>query len=248
MSNQIYKSMAKILKEVDFIGKSKTADMGKGGKYNFRGIDDMYNVLHKSFADNQVFIIPEVLEATIETQDKGQDNYGNQKYQYSVIVKVKFTCFAEDGSSVSGIGIGHALDTSDKGTNKAQSSALKYFLIQTFLIPTEEDKDVENSNLEAGKTKTQTQNTKTTPPVEPPKTTVKEAVEALILKLENNQITDFEKSKIWLLENQTKISTKLLNKATNLINQKQNKVANIEPNLDEISDLDKMHAQFELKD
>lgn len=77
---------------------------------------------------------------------------------------------------------------------------------------------------------------KTTPPVEPPKTTVKEAVEALILKLENNEITDFEKSRIWLLENQTKISTELLNKATDLINQKQNKVVNIETNLDEITD------------
>lgn len=218
---QIYKSMAKILKEVDFIGKSRTADMGKGGKYNFRGIDDIYNVLHKSFADNQVFIIPEVLETTLETQDKGQDSYGNQKYQYSIIVKVRFTCFAEDGSSVSGIGVGHALDTSDKGTNKAQSSALKYFLMQTFLIPTEEDKDVENSNLEAGKTKNQTQNSNQKPP-KSVKSKNEEIVEDLIKKLENNQIQDLEKTKIWLLENEAKIPVNLFKEATDLITQKEN--------------------------
>jgi len=221
-TSQIYKSMAKILKEVDFIGKSKTADLGKGGKYNFRGIDDMYNVLHKSFADNQVFIIPEVLETTIETQDKGQDNYGNQKYQYSIIVKVRFTCFAEDGSSVSGIGIGHALDTSDKGTNKAQSSALKYFLMQTFLIPTEEDKDVENNNLSVEKSKNQSKNFNQKPPAEPPKPVKsknEQIAEDLIKKLENNQIQDLEKTKIWLLENEAKIPANLFKEATDLITQ-----------------------------
>lgn len=224
IQNQIYKSMAKILKDVDFIGKSKTADMGKGGKYNFRGIDDMYNALHKSFAENQVFVIPEVLETTIETQDKGQDSYGNKKYQYSVIVKVRFTCFAEDGSSVSGIGIGHALDTSDKGTNKAQSSALKYFLMQTFLIPTEEDKDVENSNLEVGKTKNQTQNSNQKPTVETPKLVKNpelEIAEGIIHKLKKDIPLDLEKAKIYLLENQSKISTELLGIATDLINLKE---------------------------
>jgi hypothetical protein len=59
------------------------------------------------------------------------------------LLTIKFTFYTTDGSSVSAVGIGHALDTSDKATNKAQSSALKYALMQTFLIPTEEDKDVE---------------------------------------------------------------------------------------------------------
>lgn len=225
--NQIYKSMAKILQEVNFIGKSKTADMGKGGTYNFRGIDDMYNALHKSFADNKVFIIPEVLETTIETQEREKEwnKVITKSLQYSVIVKVKFTCFSEDGSSVSGIGIGHALDTGDKGTNKAQSSALKYFLMQTFLIPTTEDKDVENSNLETGKTKSQTKNSNQKPPEEPPKPdkTAEEAMaEGIIHKLKNNFTIDLEKAKIYLLENQSKIPANLLSEATDLITQKEN--------------------------
>ena len=82
----------------------------------------------------------------MEVQDKGKDSYGNVKYQYSVVVEVQYTFYAEDGTSVNAIGVGHALDTSDKGTNKAQSSAFKYCLMQALLIPTADDKDVENNN------------------------------------------------------------------------------------------------------
>lgn len=142
----IHQAMAAILADVDAVSKHRDADMGKGGQYKFRGIDDMYNALHKSFAKYKVFIIPEVINNQFETQDKGKDSYGNMKYQYSCILTVKFTFVSEDGSSISATGIGHALDTSDKATNKAQSSALKYCLMQTLLIPTEESKDVETAN------------------------------------------------------------------------------------------------------
>jgi Protein of unknown function (DUF1071) len=69
-----------------------------------------------------------------------------------------------------------------------------------------------------------------------PKSKGEEALEDLILKLEKNEIKDFEKIRVWLLENQSKLPSELLNKATDLINEKQNKVVNIEPNLDEITD------------
>ena len=134
--------MANILKDVETIGKKKEADFRNGTKYNFRGIDDMYNSLHDTFAKNEVFIIPEILNSQLEVQEK-ENQYKTKILQYSVLLTIKFTFYTTDGSSVSAVGIGHALDTSDKATNKAQSSALKYALMQTFLIPTEEDKDVE---------------------------------------------------------------------------------------------------------
>lgn len=142
---KIYTAMANILKDVETIGKDRKADMGNAGKYNFRGIDDMYNTLHNTFAKHEVFIIPEILKSDLQTQEKETTYNGQTKksLQYSVLLTIKFTFFTTDGSSVSAVGIGHALDTSDKATNKAQSSALKYALMQTFLIPTEEEKDVE---------------------------------------------------------------------------------------------------------
>jgi len=153
----IYKSMIGVLTDVDHIGKNNKADMGNGGKYNFRGIDDMYNSLHSLFVKHQVFLIPKVLETTLEIQEKEKVYNGQttRSLQYSSIVKMEFTFTAIDGSSVTATGIGHAIDTSDKGTNKAQSSALKYCLMQTFLIPTVEDKDVEKENNQMAKAKKQ---------------------------------------------------------------------------------------------
>jgi hypothetical protein len=147
----IYQAMAKILADIDFIGKDRKADMGNAGKYNFRGIDDCYNALHSSFAKYKVFIIPKVIGSKIELQEQEKSYNGSttKSYVYSAIVTIEFTFVSEDGSSISAVGIGHALDRSDKATNKAQSSALKYCLMQAFLIPTEESKDVEIENIQA---------------------------------------------------------------------------------------------------
>jgi hypothetical protein len=149
-SLNIYQAMAKILADIDFIGKDRKADMGNAGRYNFRGIDDIYNALHSSFAKHKVFIIPKIIDSKIELQEKEKTYNGvtNKSYNYSATLKVEFTFCSEDGSSISAVGIGHALDNSDKATNKAQSSALKYCLMQTFLIPTEESKDVESENIQ----------------------------------------------------------------------------------------------------
>jgi hypothetical protein len=57
------------------------------------------------------------------------------------IQKLKFTFWAEDGSSVSSIVFGEALDMGDKAGNKCMSIALKYALLQTFMIPTEDMQD-----------------------------------------------------------------------------------------------------------
>ncbi len=151
----IYQAMARILADIDFIGKDRKADMGNAGRYNFRGIDDIYNALHSSFAKYKVFIIPKIIDSKIEIQEKEKTYNGSttKSYTYSALLTVEFTFVSEDGSSISAVGIGHALDQSDKATNKAQSSALKYCLMQTFLIPTEESKDVEVENIQAAPVK-----------------------------------------------------------------------------------------------
>jgi hypothetical protein len=145
----IYQAMAKILADIDYIGKDRKADMGNAGKYNFRGIDDIYNALHSSFAKHKVFLLPKVLDSKIETIEKEKTYNGviSKTYTCSAILTIEFTFVSEDGSSVTAIGIGQALDQSDKATNKAQSAALKYCLMQTFLIPTEESKDIEDDNI-----------------------------------------------------------------------------------------------------
>ena len=55
----IYSKVANIMRQTKAITKSsKNQQQG----FMFRGIDDVMNELHNSFADNDVFVIPEVTD------------------------------------------------------------------------------------------------------------------------------------------------------------------------------------------
>lgn len=63
------------------------------------------------------------------------------------IAKYRFTFYADDGSSISCETMGECIENGDKGIGKTASYALKTALLQTFLIPTEDDsKDPDSSN------------------------------------------------------------------------------------------------------
>lgn len=138
--SQIFKKILTIMNDIEAIGKNKTNTMQN---YKFRGIDDMYNALHPLFAKHGVFISSEVLHGEREERQTAKGGV----LIYSVI-DVKFTFYAEDGSNVSSIIKGEAMDSGDKATNKAISTALKYALMQMFMIPTEEKIDTEYESPE----------------------------------------------------------------------------------------------------
>lgn len=129
----IYQQMAAIMADVEHISKGRE---NKAQGFNFRSIDDMYNTLHKHFAKHQVTITSKVL--SMQREERTTRNGGVMIY---AILTVEFTFYATDGSSMSSVMIGEGSDTGDKSSNKAMSTALKYALMQTFLIPTIEEKD-----------------------------------------------------------------------------------------------------------
>ncbi len=96
----------------------------------FRGIDEVMNELHDLFASNGVFILPEVLDYTVTEKVTGRGSI-----LYYTRTKVKYHFMAEDSSEVCTVNVGEAMDSGDKGMNKAMSSALKYALMQMLLIP-----------------------------------------------------------------------------------------------------------------
>jgi hypothetical protein len=140
---EIYNRMIKILQDVEFIKKDKK-NIQQG--FMFRGIDDMYNSLHELFAKHEVFICSDVLELNREERQTAKG--GNLIY---TVLKIKFTFQTLDGSSVESIMIGEAMDSGDKSANKAMSTALKYALMQAFLIPTEDLKDSDNDTYQVAK-------------------------------------------------------------------------------------------------
>ena len=134
MSEQlIYGKIANIIKETKAISKTeKNQQQG----FKFRGIDNVMNELHELFSKNDVFILQEVQNFT--TENRITKSGGTNTFTRATI---KFKYMTTDGSCVETTNVGEAMDSGDKGMNKAMSIALKYSLLQMFLIPTEESKD-----------------------------------------------------------------------------------------------------------
>lgn len=128
----IYESIAAVQADVGFIEKEKETQ--SGSRFKYRGVDQVLNTLHPLFAKHKVFAVPEVLEV-LGREWRKTEKGGNVVYQ---TIKVKYTFYAEDGSNVSAVVIGEAMDSGDKASNKCMSVAYKYACFQILSIPTEE--------------------------------------------------------------------------------------------------------------
>ena len=143
----IFRAIAGVMADVGSVSKDK---INKQQGFKYRSIDDVYDALHPALAKNKVFIVPQILERTQEVV--GTSKNGAKITQTAC--KIKFTFYAEDGSSVEAIIVGEGMDMGDKGTNKAMAIAYKYACFQVFCIPTEDmvDPDAEGLHMELAKT------------------------------------------------------------------------------------------------
>jgi hypothetical protein len=133
--NQVQKELAE-----QGISKDKTASTGGNGSYKFRGIDDIYNALSVIMAKHGLCILPSYSNKQIIERTSAK---GNALFYTTIDGKFKFVS-KHDGSFDTVDMVGEAMDSGDKGTNKAMSAAYKYACLQTFCIPTEaESKDSE---------------------------------------------------------------------------------------------------------
>ena len=129
----IYSAIAAIMEECPAISK-KQKNQQQG--FMYRGIDVVMNVLQPLMSKHKVFAVPEVLES--ERQERTTSKGATLIY---TVMKVKYTFYAADGSSVCAVVQGEGMDSADKSSNKAMSVAFKYACFQVFCIPTEEMKD-----------------------------------------------------------------------------------------------------------
>lgn len=140
-SSLIYKLLSDVMAEVGSVGKgSKASD--KIGGYKFRGIDAVMLALQPALIKCGVIVLPEVLDCT-----HSEYAVGSGKMQH-YLVKVRYTFYAPDGSSVSCVAMGEGADKGDKGVNKAMAGAMKYAITQSLSIPTEERKDSEHDETD----------------------------------------------------------------------------------------------------
>lgn len=141
----IFESIAGIMSEGASIAKAKR-NQQQG--FQYRGIDDVMNTFQPLLSKYKVFIVPEVIDQ--KREERQTTKGGNLLYS---VLTIKYTFFAEDGSSVSAVVVGEGMDSGDKASNKAMSVAMKYAMFQTFCIPTEEmsDPDAETPALSTKK-------------------------------------------------------------------------------------------------
>ena len=123
------------------ISKSQT---NKFDKYNFRGIDDVYNSLSPLMAKHGLVCIPFVVSSPT-TKDKATKSGGSD---YLTTIEVEYRLFSPSGEMVITKVFGEGSDRGDKSINKAMSSAYKNMAFQLFAIPTEGDNDPENHSPE----------------------------------------------------------------------------------------------------
>lgn len=133
MGAQIYSAIAEAMSEIGAITKGKK-NQQQG--FMYRGVDDVMNALQPILVKHRIFILPEVLDQSRE--ERTTKSGGSLTY---TILKVRYTFFTDDGSSVSATIVGEGMDSADKSSNKALSVAFKYACFQVFCIPTEEMKD-----------------------------------------------------------------------------------------------------------
>lgn len=130
MQMNIYKKIPAVALEISAISKDKK-NTTQG--FNYRGIDDFYNMLSPLFAKHGVFSVPTVLSETRETRVSKSGSHMNY-----AILDIEYTFYADDGSSFKARVRGEGMDSGDKASNKALAAAHKYVLMQVFAVPTED--------------------------------------------------------------------------------------------------------------
>jgi len=133
--------MSAVMNDIGAVGKTQENSFQK---YKFRGIDDVMNALYPVLCKHHLFLTPEVQEQKCEIIG-GTD--GKCKTQMHALLTIKYTMYAEDGSSVSAVVVGEGLDSSDKAVSKAMSVGMKYALFQMFCIPTDEMRKSDSDNF-----------------------------------------------------------------------------------------------------
>lgn len=137
----VYDAVAAVTEEIAKKGIGKD-NVNHQQKFNFRGIDDVYNALAPILAKHKLCIIPYVESRSVT--EKASRNGGALFY---VTVDVKYTLCCGESKHEARV-IGEAMDSGDKATNKAMSAAYKYLCFQTFCIPLEAtDADEESQSV-----------------------------------------------------------------------------------------------------
>ena len=117
-----------VMKEVRRV--EKTRQMQGAGSYKYAGVEEIIAELRPAMVKHGLCIYP-MRSELVSTTSTPKQNGGNM---HRNVLKVAFRLEHESGQGQEIETFGESMDSSDKCSNKAQTSALKYALLQTFLL------------------------------------------------------------------------------------------------------------------
>lgn len=127
----IHTAIAAVMESLQFL---KKGERNQGQNFNFRGIDAVMNAVGPRFREHGLYLIPKVESIDVTP---GQTKNGMPLSKSIAVVKYTIT-HAQTGSTIEGVSVGEANDMADKATAKAMSVALRTFLLQLLMLPTQE--------------------------------------------------------------------------------------------------------------
>lgn len=147
IDQKIREILPELIQKIEKIKKQKhKPDEGGGGiKYAYWGIEELVPQVKAAFVELKLYLTSEILRETVNTRPSR--NEGTMMH-YFMVVQFRLTA-AQDGSFIECKVPGEAMDTGDKGANKAWTCALKNFLKHVLMIETERS-DPDHSNPELG--------------------------------------------------------------------------------------------------
>ena len=139
----VYRQMVEAASDFAKAGLAKTG-VNEQQKFRFRGIDALMDLASPILVKHGLLVLPNVVSRVVEER---QTRSGSMLY--SVTLDVEFTIVsALDGSSHTVRFVGEAMDSGDKASNKAQSAAYKYCLLQCFCIPVDAQDEADQTTPE----------------------------------------------------------------------------------------------------
>jgi hypothetical protein len=139
----------RVMREVREIRKDGLYN-GGGTRYNFRGVDAAMNIFGAAIRKHGVVVFPSQVKTSYRDTKTTKGNAVRE-----CTVEVVYTIMGPKGDSFTGMGAGESLDSADKGTAKAMSVALRVFLLQAGMVPTE-SRDPDADRHERGEAEVRT--------------------------------------------------------------------------------------------
>lgn len=125
----VVQALTAVMSEMPAIGKGDKSPEG----YSYRGIEAITKHLQPLLAKHGVIIAPSATITDVRPSPAMKDGWQD------VYMQVDWKLYGPDGSYIEARTNGVGRDRSDKGSNKAQTQALKYLLLQLLCIADKAD-------------------------------------------------------------------------------------------------------------